>query len=53
MKTNYNDFFNFIKKNEDIDLDIYDSKNIYVVQYIINLNRADILEIYLIILILE
>ena len=40
-----NKFFNYIKDNKDeLDLDIYDDKNIYIVQYIINLNRPDILE---------
>ena len=41
----FDDFFNFIKKNKDnIDLDIYDNKNIYIIQYIINFNKYDILE---------
>jgi len=42
---NINEFFEFIKNNkDDIDLDIYDDNNIYVIQYIINFNRPDILE---------
>lgn len=43
-ENNLNEFLEFIKKNKDIDLDIYDDKNIYVIQYIININRVDILE---------
>ena len=38
-------FFNYIKDNKvNIDLDVKDDKNIYVIQYIINFNRPDILE---------
>ena len=41
----FDDFFNFIKKNKDnIDLDIYDNKNIYIIQYIINFNKYLILQ---------
>jgi ankyrin repeat protein len=39
------DFLKLIKENkQEIDLDVYDDKNIYIIQYIININRADILE---------
>jgi ankyrin repeat protein len=39
------EFFNLIKDNKNkLDLDIYDDKNIFVIQYIINLNRPDILQ---------
>lgn len=44
LENKLDDFFNFIKSNKDIDLDISDSKNIYVVQYITNFNRFDILD---------
>tara|TARA_Y100000591_G_scaffold319935_1_gene332610 strand:- start:12583 stop:14784 length:2202 start_codon:yes stop_codon:yes gene_type:complete len=44
LENKVDDFFNLIKNNSDIDLDIHDSKNIYLIQYIINLNRIDILE---------
>ena len=38
-------FLKFIKDNKDnLDLDVKDDKNIYVIQYIINFNRPDILE---------
>ena len=40
------DFFNYIKKDtkKDLNLDIFDKNKVYVIQYIVNYNRPDILE---------
>jgi ankyrin repeat protein len=39
-----NDFYQFIKSHPDINLDIYDENNIYVIQYLINYNQYDIIK---------
>ena len=39
----FNDFFLFIKKNTDIDLDIYDENYNYVIQYLVMFNEIEII----------
>ena len=39
----FNDLFEFVKKNKDIDLDIYDENYNYIIQYLVMFNEIDII----------
>jgi ankyrin repeat protein len=39
----FNDLFEFIKKNKDIDLDLYDENYNYVIQYLVMFNEIEII----------
>lgn len=40
----FDDFFEFIKKNKDIDLDVYDGNYNYVIQYLVMFNEIEIIK---------
>lgn len=42
-ENNFNDFFEFIKNN-DINLNIYDTNNVYIIQYLVNYNQYEIIK---------
>ena len=43
----FDELFDYIKKNKDIDLDIYDENYNYLIQYLVMFNELDIVKFIL------